>query len=217
MTVSTEWTGPDGVTFTSSNPVAAVVVNLTQYTSLAMIGAARNGSYTCLANVSSSSQFITGSGILFETATITVGMSCIFCFVQSIIYVRCMSCSPIAPLPHLINLMATVLPTFITLTWEQPQESEAGAVEDYEINYSFTVNECRGDERIFQTVTVLLNGSLRSYKIMNSPTTPVEEDSTFSISITAINSVGRSEPSNTIIVITPEAGEPRYLLVLTMA
>ena len=98
-------------------------------------------------------------------------------------------------------------PTSITLTWEQPEGADA--VGGYEINYSYDVIECvrDGDTRLFQPVIVTLNdGSLRSYTIMNSSTTPVEEDSQYTISITAVNSVGRSGPSNMAFTITADAG-----------
>ena len=79
----------------------------------------------------------------------------------------------------------------------------------YEINYSYQVIECiyDGDTRPFPPVTVFMNnGSLRSYTIMNSRTTPVEEDSQYTISITAVNSVERSGPSNMAFTTTADAG-----------
>ena len=95
--------------------------------------------------------------------------------------------------------------TSISLTWEQPQRH---LVEGYEINYSFTIDECGGDEGRIPPVTASISdSSLRSYTILNSSATPVEEDSIYSISLTAINSVGRSEPSNIVMVSTLQAGE----------
>ena len=79
----------------------------------------------------------------------------------------------------------------------------------YEINYSYDVIECLrdGDTRPFPPVTVFIkNGSLRNYTVMNSPTTPVEEDSQYNISITAVNSVGQSGPSNIVVTTTADAG-----------
>ena len=115
--------------------------------------------------------------------------------------------SHVAPLPSPTNLVVTEsLATSISLTWDQPQRS-ADAVDSYEINYSYTVIECGSERGNFPAVTVpVSDSSLRSYTITNSPTTPVEEDSSYSISLTAVNSVGRSEPSN-IMVTTPETGE----------
>ena len=111
------------------------------------------------------------------------------------------------PLPFPTNLRVTqFLATSINLTWNQPQGADA--VDSYEINYSYTVIECATEEGFFPAVTVReVDGSLRSYTIMNSSTTPVEEDSIYSISLTAVNSVGRSESSNTVMVTTPETGE----------
>ena len=101
--------------------------------------------------------------------------------------------------------MATPLTTSISLTWDQPQADDA--VDIYEINYSFTVNECSGNEGNFQPVTVMLaDRSLRSYTIMNSSTSRVEEDSTYSISLTAVNSVERSTATTIMAVATDTAG-----------
>ena len=91
--------------------------------------------------------------------------------------------------------------TSITLTWMQPGGPE---VESYEINYSYILNECSGVRDPQVTVT-LSNSSLRSYTIENGPETPVEEDSEYSISLIAINSVGRSPASDTRVT-TDEAG-----------
>ena len=115
----------------------------------------------------------------------------------------------IDPLPSPTNLMVSPSsqPTSITLTWEQPEGADA--VSGYEINYSYDVIECLrdGDTRPFPPATVFVNnGSLRSYTIMNSRTTPVEEDSQYTISITAVNSVGQSGPSNTVVTTTADAG-----------
>ena len=105
--------------------------------------------------------------------------------------------------------MASPLATSINLTWEQPKGS-ADVVDSYEISYNFTVDECSGDEGNFPLVTVMLSGSLRNYTIMNSPTTPVEEDSTYSISLTALNSVGRSAMTIITNVTTNTAGVYHY-------
>ena len=98
--------------------------------------------------------------------------------------------------------------TSISLTWDQPQGAEA--VDGYEINYSYQINECvrEGNTSPIPPVLVTLNNdSLRSYTVMNSPSTPVEEDSRYTITITAVNSVGRSGPSNTVSTTTAQAGE----------
>ena len=97
--------------------------------------------------------------------------------------------------------------TSISLTWDQPQGAEA--VEGYEINYSYQINECVREGNtvpLRPEMVTLNNGSLRSYTIMNSPI-PVEEDSSYTITITAFNSVGRSGPSNTVFTTTAQAGE----------
>ena len=97
--------------------------------------------------------------------------------------------------------------TSISLTWDQPQGSEA--IRGYEINYTFQVNEClrEGNTAPIPPIVVTLNnGSQRSYTIMNSSATTVEEDSSYIITITAVNSVGRSVPSNTVYTITNDTG-----------
>ena len=101
--------------------------------------------------------------------------------------------SYVDPLPSPTSLTVTEsLPTSISLMWEQPQGADA--VDSYEISYNFTVNECSGDEDNFPPVTaIVIDGSLRSHTITNSTMTPVEEDSIYYISLTAANSVGRSE------------------------
>ena len=70
------------------------------------------------------------------------------------------------------------------------------------MSYNFTVHECSGDEGKFPPVTVMLNGSTRSYTIINSSTTPVEEDSTYSILLTAVSGVVRSTTTSIIVTTT---------------
>ena len=119
---------------------------------------------------------------------------------------------PIPP-PTNVVVSPTSSPTSISLTWTQTEGAEA--VDSYEINYSYNVTECvrDGDTRTFPPVTVTsVNGYQRSYTIFNSPTTPVEEDSEYTISINAVNGVGRSAPSN--MVSTTTAGAGKYSLCL---
>ena len=111
-------------------------------------------------------------------------------------------------------VFSPILPTSINLTWEQPEG--ANAVESYEINYQYTIQQCDidGNNNIignFPSVNISLNDSiLRSYTLHNSASTPVEECSLFRISLTAINSVTRSVPSQSIITNTTEAGINSY-------
>ena len=207
VTVNTVWTGPDMTYFTPSNWVTAVMENDTSYISTTTVDAARSGNYTCEATVSSYSNFVTGGETLNGSVDIIVGMS-ITCSIQCY-NLLCNSARFVDSLPSPTNLVIspTSPPTSITLTWEQPEGADA--VDGYEINYSYDVIECLrdGDIRPFPSVTVFIkNGSLRSYTIMNSPTTPVEEDSQYNISITAVNSVGRSETSNMALTTTAESG-----------
>ena len=85
--------------------------------------------------------------------------------------------------------------TSITLTWNHPEES---IVENYMIKYNFTINHCPtyniGDGHM-----EVISGSLREHTIMNSSTTPIEEDSHYFISLIALNSVGESIPNDTMV------------------
>ena len=117
---------------------------------------------------------------------------------------------PAAPLPSPTNLIVSHQSpaTSISLTWDQPLGADA--VTSYRIVYSYTINECTGeDARPFPAVTVVLNnGALRSYTIMNtSITSPVQEDSNYLITVTAVNSVTESNPSNIAITTTTQAGK----------
>ena len=77
VTVNTEWTGPADVMFMPANyPVTAVMVNTTTYVSTVSVGAARSGSYTCRAT-------ITSGGTTSGSTNITVGM-----FLTAFLYVK---------------------------------------------------------------------------------------------------------------------------------
>ena len=92
---------------------------------------------------------------------------------------------------------AQSLATSISLTWDQTEGAEA--VDRYEISYSYVVGECvsDGSEPTNRPVTVtMIDGSQRSYNIMDSYATPVEEDSQYTISIKAINLVNSSVAVN---------------------
>ena len=111
-----------------------------------------------------------------------------------------------APLPSPTSLRATTRATSITLTWEQAEG--ANAVDRYEINYGYFIEECELEGgRPFPPVTVSVNdGTLRRYTLNNSASTPVEEDSLFRITLTAVNSVTRSVPSQPAMITTAEGG-----------
>ena len=81
----------------------------------------------------------------------------------------------------------------------------------YEINYEFSVIECGVDGGSFGPVTVTVNnGSLRRYTLNSSSSTPVQEDSRYFITLTAVNSVTRSEAAAAFPspFTTPDAGKP---------
>ena len=78
----------------------------------------------------------------------------------------------------------------------------------YEINYLYIIEECESEGgRPFPPVTVSVNdGTLRRYTLNNSASTPVDEDSLFRITLTAVNNVTRSVPSQSAMTTTAEAG-----------
>ena len=77
--------------------------------------------------------------------------------------------------------------TSITLTWSQ---SPGDVMDSYQISYSFTIRGC-GVEVGGDNVSTV-NGSSREYTL-----TRLEENSDFTISITAMNGAGSSPPANT--------------------
>ena len=90
------------------------------------------------------------------------------------------------------DFLAVPLATSISLTWTYPQDV---SVDYFEISYNYSINECSADDEMIPPMTVLLiNGTERTYIIMKSPTTPVEEDSKYMISLTAIRNGIRSSP-----------------------
>ena len=105
----------------------------------------------------------------------------------------------LAPLPAPVNLSATARATSIFLTWEQLPGFDD--IESYEITYNYTVHECRDQE--LSTVNVTLSGFLRNYTIENSIVTPVEEDSTYTISLTTAHwSTGERSEAATLAITT---------------
>lgn len=90
-----------------------------------------------------------------------------------------------------------------SLHLEWSQSDGADAVESYKINYNFIVNECQDGYNSNCFTIHLTNGSLRSYDIINNSDHLVEQDSTYNITLTAVNSVTSSEaakPSESNIV-----------------
>ena len=115
------------------------------------------------------------------------------------------------PLPPPTDLLVSrpSLATSISLSWTQ--RLGANAIQGYQINYSYTINECPRDSvgRIMQgSVNV---GDVRTYNF--SSQTSVEEDSVYSITVTAINSVVRSIPSATRMKTTAPAGMSVFVIV----
>ena len=112
------------------------------------------------------------------------------------------------PLPPPTDLLVSrpSLATSISLSWEQPLGADHDAVQSYQINYNYTINECSRDSvsRIMQGPVNV--GNVRTYNLSNSSETPVEEDSVYSITVTAVNNVVISIPSTTRMTTTAPAG-----------
>ena len=73
----------------------------------------------------------------------------------------------------------------------------------------YSINEYIGERDNFSSdsVTVMLNnGSLRSYTLTNSSLTPMEEDSSFFITLKAINGAMMSDPTPPVHIETADAG-----------
>ena len=76
VSVFTSWTGPERTTLTHISSLPAVEEQVSSkrvYTGMAVVDAARNGTYTCQVTVNSSSTFITGVGVMNSSTMITVG------------------------------------------------------------------------------------------------------------------------------------------------
>ena len=117
--------------------------------------------------------------------------------------------APLPP-PTTPTVSAQSLATSISLTWEQLLGADA--IESFEITYRYVINECvgDGDNRFSLPVTsILTDGMQRSYMIVNSSITPVEEDSQYNISVRAMNSVGMSAESNNATTTTSSAGDSK--------
>ena len=100
----------------------------------------------------------------------------------------------IVSLPSPTNLVvANHTATSITLTWNQPPNS-VDAVDGYEINYNFSISECRDSSYSAPVTVIVEDGAVRNYTLTNSVSTPIEEDSRYLIQLTAINSITRSLP-----------------------
>ena len=110
------------------------------------------------------------------------------------------------PLPPPTDLLVSrpSLATSISLSWEQPLGADA--VNSYQINYNYTINECSRDS-VGQIMQGSVNvGNVRTYNLSNSSQISVEEDSVYSITVTAVNNVVSSIPSATRMTTTAPAG-----------
>ena len=89
---------------------------------------------------------------------------------------------------------SSIQSTSINLTWSQPT---GDIVDSYIITYSFTIRVCG----VTGGSTVMVGGSSREYTL-----TDLEENSDYTISITARNEAGDSPPTTTIMATTSRAG-----------
>ena len=109
----------------------------------------------------------------------------------------------IDPLPPPTSVSATA-PQAKSFRLKWQQSDGADAVESYKIDYCFTVNECNESNPRCFTIH-MIDGSLRGYNINSSSDHPVEEDSTYSIALTAANDVATSEAANISNIVTSRA------------
>lgn len=108
-----------------------------------------------------------------------------------------------AALPPPTILKVTGMTTSIKLLWDQPEDS-TDAVEGYEIYYNFTINQCLVITRQNMQGSISV-GRMTTYTLVDSASTPIEEDSTYFITVTAINQVTNST-SLVQSVVTSTAG-----------
>ncbi len=98
---------------------------------------------------------------------------------------------PDAP-SDLTDTMVTA--TSITITWTQSSDIFIG---QYEVSYMYTIRRCSASPG--QGINTLSDGSARSYNLMS-----LNEDSTYTITVTAINNEGSR--SSTITADTSTSG-----------
>ena len=101
------------------------------------------------------------------------------------------------PDPPVISMHPTATATSISLSWTISSDS---VVTSYEVMWETDdIGGCSGGSDMDSTT--ITDGST-SYDIMG-----LEEDSSYTITVTASNSAGSSAVSNTVIEMTMEAGE----------
>ena len=90
-------------------------------------------------------------------------------------------------MPNITYVTATS--TTITITWDQNTSSD---IIWYELQYNFTIRGCeiQSDNYIIDN---MIEGSRRNYTLENSTATPVEENSAYTIFLSAINCDGKSD------------------------
>ena len=112
-------------------------------------------------------------------------------------------------LPNLSNIIVPAQPsltvgtttaTSISLSWT----SAGSEVDSYEVMWQRdTSGECPDEDED----SISLTDGSTSYDIMG-----LEEDSSYSITVTASNAAGSSAVSNTVTAMTMEAGEVKFVL-----
>ena len=111
------------------------------------------------------------------------------------------ACSHLAGVPSTPTAVMTYNDS-ISISWNQQNQD---VVTRYEINYSYTVNHCP-QYRPVQNTIVNVSGSMRIYTLLNTSENPIEEDSIYTITITAINPAGRSRASTGVLYTLPSGG-----------
>ncbi len=90
--------------------------------------------------------------------------------------------------------VAMVTATSITITWNQSNDS---VIDRYEVSYMYTIRRCSASPG--QGMNTLSGDSARSYNLMS-----LNEDSTYTMTVTAINGAGSR--SSTITADTSTSG-----------
>ena len=92
----------------------------------------------------------------------------------------------------------------IIITWDQDLSSE---VQWYELQYNFTIREC--EIRSGNVEVGMIDRFLRKYTLENSTETPIEEDSAYTVFLSAVNFDGTSD-TNMSEISTQGASELLY-------
>ncbi len=146
-----------------------------------------NDTYTCTVTITSPLLNNTRTAMRGRTLTVTRKSVHTSLFLTTILFMT-------GVMPDAPNALTVTMDTAtsITITWTQSSDI---FIDRYEVSYMYTVKRCLASPG--QGIT--LSGSARSYNLMN-----LNEDSTYTITVTAINDEGSR--SSTITANTSTSG-----------